>query len=63
MTRLSVAKLAVGAVALAVWAIGARADDARLRWAGIALLAGAFLLRFFEPKPGRDAQPAPPDDR
>ena len=63
MTRLSFAKLAVGAVALVIWAIGARTDDPRLRWAGIALLAGAFLLRFFDPKPGRDAEPAPPDDR
>ena len=63
MTRLSFAKLVVGAVALVVWAIGARADDGRLRWVGIALLAGAFLLRFFEPRPGRDADAAPADDR
>jgi len=58
VTRLSVAKLAVGAVALVVWAIGARLDDPRLRWGGIAILAAAFLLRFLDPKQGADAPPS-----
>jgi hypothetical protein len=39
-------KLAIAAVGLFVWGFGMRADDARIRWVGIAMLAIAFLLRF-----------------
>ena len=44
--RLEHAKLALGGVGVFIWAYGARVDDARIRWVGIALLAVAFLLRF-----------------
>lgn len=50
MTRLTQAKLAVGLVALAIWGWGVQADDARIRWMGIALLSVAFLLRFLNPR-------------
>ena len=40
------AKLALAGVGILVFAYGARVDDARVRWVGIALLAVAFLLRF-----------------
>ena len=50
MTRLTRLKIVVAAVALGVWAVGARLQDARLTWSGIALLAGAVLLRFLNPK-------------
>ncbi len=50
MTRLTRLKVVVAAVALAVWAWGARTADARFTWAGIALLAVAFLLRFLNPR-------------
>jgi hypothetical protein len=46
MTNLTRAKLVVGGVGVAVWGIGVRMGEERLKWAGIALLAGAFLLRF-----------------
>jgi hypothetical protein len=39
-------KLAVAGVGIVVWAYGAKVEDARVRWLGIALLALAFLLRF-----------------
>ena len=50
MSRLPRLKIVVAAVALGAWAVGARLQDDRLTWAGIALLAGAFLLRFLNPK-------------
>ena len=40
------AKLALAVVGLLIWAYGLRADDAVVRWLGIAFLASAFLLRF-----------------
>jgi hypothetical protein len=55
MTRLTLAKLVVGGIALAVWAVGVRLGDERLKWGGIALLGAAFLLRFLNPK-----APGPP---
>ncbi len=50
MTPLTRLKIVVAAVAIAVWATGARLEDERLEWVGIALLAGAFLLRFLKPR-------------
>ncbi|HEY0971735.1 MAG TPA: hypothetical protein VGE02_12270 [Gemmatimonadales bacterium] len=50
MNRLTRLKVVVAAVALVVWAVGARLGDERLTWAGLALLAGAFLLRFLNPR-------------
>jgi hypothetical protein len=51
VTRLTAAKLGIGAVALALWGVGVRLGDERLKWAGIALLVAAFFLRFLNPKP------------
>ena len=56
MSRLSRAKLALAAAALAAFAWGVRTGDRRATWVAIALLAGAFLLRFLGP-------PAPPRRR
>lgn len=44
-------QLALAAIGLVVWAYGARNEDARLQWIGIAFFAGATLLRFFKKKP------------
>lgn len=40
------AKVALAVVGILVWAYGARVDNPHVRWAGIGLLAVAFLLRF-----------------
>lgn len=45
MSNLTRIKLVVGALGIAIWGVGIRLGDDRLRWAGIGLLAGAFLLR------------------
>lgn len=50
MTNLTRAKLFVGGAGIAVWGIGVRMGDERLKWTGIALLAAAFLLRFLNPR-------------
>jgi hypothetical protein len=50
VTRLTLAKVIVGGVALAIWVAGVRLGDERLKWGGIALLGAAFLLRFLNPK-------------
>lgn len=47
-------KLAMAAVGIITWAYGVREDDHRVRWLGIALLAGAFLLRFLFRRPRGD---------
>jgi hypothetical protein len=39
-------KVALATVGIITWAYGVREDDHRVRWLGIAFLAGAFLLRF-----------------
>lgn len=50
MSRLTRLKLVVAVVGLGVWVVGLRMGEDRLRWAGIALLAGAFLLRLLSPR-------------
>lgn len=45
MTPLTRAKLLLAATALGIWAVGVRMGDERLQWAGMAVLAVAFLLR------------------
>jgi hypothetical protein len=45
--RLRIAAIGLGA---AIWAIGARVDNATLRWSGIAVLAVVFISRFFREK-------------
>jgi hypothetical protein len=50
-------KLALATVGIITWAYGVREDDHRVRWLGIALLAGAFLLRFLFRRPlGEESQ-------
>ena len=46
------AKLVLAGIGVLVWAHGARIEDAGVRWAGIALLAIAFLLRFLRRREG-----------
>ena len=46
MTPLTVAKVALFAIAAILIGFGIRADSESLRWTGIALLAAAFALRF-----------------
>ena len=54
MTRLTLFKLVLAAIGLFVWFYGYQADIASVRWAGIALLVVAVLLRFMrEPPPDR----------
>jgi hypothetical protein len=42
-------KLALAGTALVVFVIGMRLDNPTVRWAGIGLMAGAFLVRFWKP--------------
>ena len=49
-------KLLVAGAGLSVWGIGVRYGDERFRWAGIALLAIAFLLRLFRRRPVDDEE-------
>ena len=46
MTNLTRLKLLVGGAGIAIWGWGVRMGDDRYKWVGVALLAGAFLLRF-----------------
>lgn len=46
MTRVAQVKLALFAIGVVVWGYGTAADDATLRWIGIAFLAAGVLLRF-----------------
>ena len=44
-------QLALAAIGFVVWAYGARSDDTRLQWIGIAFFALATALRFFRKRP------------
>ncbi len=44
-------KLALAIVGLALFAVGVRLENERLRWAAIVVVAIAFLLRFVKPAP------------
>jgi hypothetical protein len=48
VTTFVAVRATVALVGIAVWAYGARFDVAGVRWAGIALLGAAFLLRFVD---------------
>lgn len=48
MTPMTTAKLMLALVAAILFAYGARNDIPVLRWAAIAFLAAAVLLRFFD---------------
>ena len=51
MKPLLIAKLALALAGIATWGLGARVDNAMMRWTGIGLLALAFLLRFAKGRP------------
>jgi hypothetical protein len=53
MSPVTTAKLALMLAAALLLAWGIRTDNSALRWAGIAFLFAALVLRFFRPrKPG-----------
>ena len=60
--RLTTVKLALTFVGLATFGIGVRIDQPAVRWAGIALVAVAFVLRFSRRRSDGDDQ-LPPDTR
>lgn len=48
MTPITMAKITLALIAAILFAYGARADVPALRWAAIAFLSLAVLLRFFD---------------
>ena len=50
MSNLTRAKVVVAGAGVAIWGFGIRMGDERLKWAGVALLGAAFLLRFVGPR-------------
>jgi hypothetical protein len=50
MGPFTIAKLALALTAAILLAWGIRNDDSALRWAGMAFLFIALVLRFFQPK-------------
>ena len=46
MSRLTTAKLLLVTAGLVTFGVGVHLDHATLRWAGIGLVAAAWLLRF-----------------
>ncbi len=59
-----VAKLVLTVAGVLVFFSGTRTDFAWLRWSGIALVAIAFLLRFYRPsRPLSDTHTPPEDSR
>jgi hypothetical protein len=53
VTPFTIAKLALMLVAAILLGWGIRTDDSALRWAGIAFLFIAMILRFFKPRAPR----------
>jgi len=50
MTSITKVKMAFAGAGIALYAVGIRLDDARWRYAGIAGIAIAFLMRFVKPR-------------
>ncbi len=48
MNPLTITKLTLGLIAAILFALGIRGSHPALRWAAIAFLAAAVLLRFFD---------------
>ncbi|HEY5087241.1 MAG TPA: hypothetical protein VII66_07805 [Gemmatimonadaceae bacterium] len=46
MSRITSIKLAIGTAGFVTWAYGARVDNARVRLAGMIVIAAALVLRF-----------------
>ena len=53
MTPMTVAKITLALIAAILFAVGARNDSPPLRWAAIAFLCVAVLLRFFDSRRSR----------
>lgn len=53
MNPFLIARIALAAAGIVVWGVGARIDNAQVRWTGIGLLALSLLLRFAKGRPGR----------
>ena len=51
MTRIDSFKVGLALCAVALFALSMRSDSAPLRWAAIACLLAAFLLRFVRSRP------------
>ena len=49
MTPMTIAKMTLAVIAAILFGLGARYDSAPLRWAAIAFLAAAVILRFIRP--------------
>jgi hypothetical protein len=54
---LLIARVALAAAGIVVWGVGARLDNAEVRWTGIGLLALSLLLRFAKGRPDRLTPP------
>ena len=62
LAGLSRAKVAFAVAGIATFGAGVRIDDTRARWAGIALVGVAWLLRFAGRRPGGEPDPVQPPD-
>lgn len=66
MSALTQLKLGLALAGLILWGYGVRAEENWLRWAGIAFLAAAAIMRFIGPRSSRrrrDGDDAPPEGR
>jgi hypothetical protein len=61
VTALTQLKLGLAIAGLILWGYGVRSENDWLRWAGIAFLAAAAILRFFGPRSSRRGRGAPDD--
>jgi len=52
VTAITTAKLILALAAAILFGLGMRHDDPALRWAGIAFLVAAVVLRFLRPRRG-----------
>jgi len=57
MTTITKVKLAFVALGLTAFAVGVRLDDARWRYAAIACIAIAWVMRFVRPRQSGNEQP------
>ena len=55
MPRLAAVKLVLVVAGIAAFGLGIRLDSVAIRWAGIGLVAAAWVLRFVKGHPRRDA--------
>ena len=57
MTTITKVKLALVGLGLAAFVVGVRLDDARWRYAAIACIAIAWVMRFVRPRQPSDESP------